>query len=199
MAAAAVLSGGWSWQAAAAWPSIPAPAPRNAAASKTSAAATATVTWTLPESGRQRISGASSGVPGGGGLGVPDRLPAASPDHGDREVISDLAAPARRSDDLADLHRDDHRAGGEAADPLAGHGPGRRLAAAVALGEDPGGPRGLGAGAVELAGGHGAQPGEPGGGRLVIGPGGVGGGEPGGQARGSLDPGGGGPAESRPP
>ena len=51
MVAAAVLAGGWAWQAAAAWPSIPAPAARNATASSISAAAMAAVTWTLPQSG----------------------------------------------------------------------------------------------------------------------------------------------------
>src|SRR5258708_21551428 len=101
MAAAAVLAGGWAWQALAAWPSIPAPAPRNAAASSTSAAATATVTWMLPESGRERISGVSSRVPGGGGLDVPDRLAAAGPGHGDGEVIGRLAGPAGAGHDLA--------------------------------------------------------------------------------------------------
>ena len=138
MAAAVVLAGGWAWQALAAWPSIPAPAPRNAAASSTSTAAAAAVTWMLPESGRERISGVSSGVPGGGGPGVPDRLAAAGADHGDREVISHVAVPAGGGDDLADLHGDDHRAGGEVADPLAGHGPGSRLVAVVALGGIPG-------------------------------------------------------------
>src|ERR1700735_3401338 len=94
MAAAAVLAGGWAWQALAAWPSTAAPAPRNAAASSTSAAATATVTWMLPPFGRDRISGVSSGVPVGVGLDVPDRLAAAGPGHGDGEVISHLAAAA---------------------------------------------------------------------------------------------------------
>src|SRR5258707_8929545 len=108
MVAAAELGAGWAWQALAAWLRIPAPAPRNAAASSTSAAAAATVTWMLPESGRGRAIGVSSGVAVGGGLDVPDRLAAASADHGDREVIGHLAAPGGAGDDLADLHCDDH-------------------------------------------------------------------------------------------
>src|ERR1017187_190312 len=137
MAAAAVLAGGWGLPALAARAGIPAPVPRNAAASKTSAAATATATWMLPESGRGRIGGVSPGVPVGGGLDVPDRLAATCAEHGDSEVISALAAPGGGGDDLADLHRDDHRSRGEVADPLAGHGAGSRLAAVVTLGEDP--------------------------------------------------------------
>ena len=111
MVAAAVLGAGWAWQALAAWLRIPAPAPRNAAASSTSTAAMATVTWMLPESGRGRAIGVSCGVAAGGGLGVPDRLAAAGLDHGDREIISHFAAPGGAGDGLADLHRDDHRAG----------------------------------------------------------------------------------------
>src|ERR1700683_4586791 len=155
MVATAGLGAGWAWQALAAWLRIPAPAPRHAAARSTSVAAMATVIWMLPQSGR--AIGVSSGVPVGSGLDVPDGLAAVGLDHGDREGIGPLAAPAGAGDDLADLHRDDHRAGGEVADLLAGHGPGRRQVAVVALGEDAGGPGGLGEGRVELGGGDGAQ------------------------------------------
>ena len=138
MVAAAVLGAGWAWQALAARPRIPAPAPRNTAASSTTMAAMATATWILPESGRGQAIGVSSGVPAGGGPGVPHRLADASPDHGDREIIGHLAAPGGPGDDLADPHRDDHRAGSEVADLLAGHAPGSRQVAVVAVGKDPG-------------------------------------------------------------